>query len=120
MDLAGPHHGGDPLVLLTARAVLLGDDPAVLVLRERRLRETTLALGQLPAPDARAGSTLADRLGLSLPPLLRGLPTRNEISGSTAKLPGNKRFVAFSSELAVLACAVIKIVLAKAASANCQ
>ena len=78
MDLAGLHHGGDPLVLASASARFLGDDLAVLVLRERSLRETTLALASLAAPDARAGNALADRLLLSLPALLRGLlPTRN-------------------------------------------
>ena len=63
---------------------LLRDDLAALVLRERCLAETTLALRGLSGPDAAAGNTRADRLLLGLPALLRGLPTRNEISGSSA------------------------------------
>merc|ERR1712098_424231 len=42
--LAGPHHGGDPLALLTERVPLLRDDLSPLVLRERGLAETTLPM----------------------------------------------------------------------------
>ena len=75
--LARPHHGRNPLALLPESVALLGDDLSRLVFRERRLRETTLALGSLSAPDAAAGNTRADGLLLGLPALLRGLPTRN-------------------------------------------
>ena len=62
---------------LAVGVLLLGDDLSRLVFRERCLRETTLALGSLSAPDAAAGNTRADGLLLGLPALLRGLPTRN-------------------------------------------
>ena len=75
--LARPHHGRNPLALLPESVALLGDDLSRLVFRERCLRETTLALGSLSAPDAAAGNTRADGLLLGLPALLRGLPTRN-------------------------------------------
>ena len=98
MDLAGLHHSSDPLVLPRARARLLGDDLAMLVLRERRLRETTLALAQLPGPDARAGSALADRL-LGLLALLRGL-----LLGSLLLLAALLRDFLLGNLLLALAC----------------